>query len=286
MAMALQWYPGHMNKAKNQVQDRLKLVDIVLEIVDARLPFSSRNPVLEQIIDQKKHIIILNKSDLADPKVTRDWKLNFEQEGTNSIELDAKHNKGLNQIKSMIRSELSEKIERYERNGVKNYQIKAMCVGIPNVGKSTILNRLVGKNVAVTGNKPGVTKNQNWLKTNIGIDLLDTPGILWPKIDDPKVGMKLALSGAIKDKIYAADDVAIYALNFLEEHYMDQLQEAYKLTNADIFNHTTPELLMNLTKKFGYKDDYDRASKRIIDDVRKLKLGRLTFDVPGEFYEE
>ncbi|MFH5811427.1 ribosome biogenesis GTPase YlqF [Companilactobacillus sp. FL22-1] len=284
--MALQWYPGHMNKAKNQVQDRLKLVDIVLEIVDARLPFSSRNPVLEQIIDQKKHIIILNKSDLADPKVTRDWKLNFEQEGTNSIELDAKHNKGLNQIKSMIRSELSEKIERYERNGVKNYQIKAMCVGIPNVGKSTILNRLVGKNVAVTGNKPGVTKNQNWLKTNIGIDLLDTPGILWPKIDDPKVGMKLALSGAIKDKIYAADDVAIYALNFLEEHYMDQLQEAYKLTNTDIFNHTTPELLMNLTKKFGYKDDYDRASKRIIDDVRKLKLGRLTFDVPGEFYEE
>lgn len=286
MAMALQWYPGHMNKAKNQVQDRLKLVDIVLEIVDARLPFSSRNPVLEQIIDQKKHIIILNKSDLADPKVTQDWKLNFEQEGTNSIELDAKHNKGLNQIKSMIRSELSEKIERYERNGVKNYQIKAMCVGIPNVGKSTILNRLVGKNVAVTGNKPGVTKNQNWLKTNIGIDLLDTPGILWPKIDDPKVGMKLALSGAIKDKIYAADDVAIYALNFLEEHYMDQLQEAYKLTNTDIFNHTTPELLMNLTKKFGYKDDYDRASKRIIDDVRKLKLGRLTFDVPGEFYEE
>ena len=284
--MALQWYPGHMNKAKNQVQDRLKLVDIVLEIVDARLPFSSRNPVLEQIIDQKKHIIILNKSDLADPKITADWKLNFQQEGTESIELDAKHSKGLNQIKSTIKSELSEKIARYEKNGVQNYRIKAMCIGIPNVGKSTILNRLVGKNVAVTGNKPGVTKNQNWLKTNIGIDLLDTPGILWPKIDDPKVGMKLALSGAIKDKIYAPDDVAIYALNFLETHYMDQLQEGYGLTNADIFNHTTPELLMNLTKKFGYKEDYDRASRRIIDDVRKLKLGRLTFDIPGEFYEE
>ncbi|HIY93621.1 ribosome biogenesis GTPase YlqF [Companilactobacillus sp. HBUAS56275] len=284
--MALQWYPGHMNKAKNQVQDRLKLVDIVLEIVDARLPFSSRNPVLEQIIDQKKHIIILNKSDLADPKVTADWKLNFEQEGTKSIELDAKHSKGLGQIKSLIRSELSDKIERYERNGVQNYRIKAMCIGIPNVGKSTILNRLVGKNVAITGNKPGVTKNQNWLKTSIGIDLLDTPGILWPKIDDPKVGMKLALSGAIKDKIYAPDDVAIYALNFLETHYMDQLLESYKLDKSDIFNHTTPELLMNLTKKFGYREDYDRASRRIIDDVRKLKLGRLTFDIPGEFYEE
>ena len=284
--MALQWYPGHMNKAKNQVQDRLKLVDIVLEIVDARLPFSSRNPVLEQIIDQKKHIIILNKSDLADPKVTADWKLNFEQEGTKSIELDAKHSKGLGQIKSLIRSELSDKIERYERNGVQNYRINAMCIGIPNVGKSTILNRLVGKNVAITGNKPGVTKNQNWLKTSIGIDLLDTPGILWPKIDDPKVGMKLALSGAIKDKIYAPDDVAIYALNFLETHYMDQLLESYKLDKSDIFNHTTPELLMNLTKKFGYREDYDRASRRIIDDVRKLKLGRLTFDIPGEFYEE
>lgn len=284
--MALQWYPGHMNKAKNQVQDRLKLVDIVLEIVDARLPFSSRNPVLEQIIDQKKHIIILNKSDLADPKVTADWKLNFEQEGTKSIELDAKHNKGLGKIKSLIRSELSDKIDRYERNGVQNYRIKAMCIGIPNVGKSTILNRFVGKNVAITGNKPGVTKNQNWLKTSIGIDLLDTPGILWPKIDDPKVGMKLALSGAIKDKIYAPDDVAIYALNFMETHYMDQLLESYKLDKSDIFNHTTPEVLMDLTKKFGYKDDYDRASRRIIDDVRKLKLGRLTFDIPGEFYEE
>lgn len=284
--MALQWYPGHMNKAKNQVQDRLKLVDIVLEIVDARLPFSSRNPVLEQIIDQKKHIIILNKADLADPKITADWKLNFEQEGTKSVELDAKHNKGLGQIKSLIRSELADKIDRCEKNGVKNYRIKAMCIGIPNVGKSTILNRFVGKNVAITGNKPGVTKNQNWLKTNIGIDLLDTPGILWPKIDDPKVGMKLALSGAIKEKIYAPDDVAIYALNFLENHYMDQLLETYKLDNSDIFNHTTPELLMDLTKKFGYKEDYDRASRKIIDDVRKLKLGRLTFDIPGEFYEE
>jgi len=275
-----------MNKAKNQVQDRLKLVDIVLEIVDARLPFSSRNPVLENIIDQKKHIIILNKSDLADPKVTKDWRINFQQEGTNSIELDAKHNKGLGQIKSLIRSELSEKIERYEKNGVKNYQIKAMCIGIPNVGKSTILNRLVGKNVAVTGNKPGVTKNQNWLKTKYDIDLLDTPGILWPKIDDPKVGMKLALSGAIKDKIYAPDDVAIYALNFLEAHYLERLQETYGLDKSDLFDHTTPELLMHLTEKLGYKEDYERASRRIIEDVRKLKLGRVTFDVPGEFYEE
>ncbi|WP_300562422.1 ribosome biogenesis GTPase YlqF [Companilactobacillus sp.] len=284
--MALQWYPGHMNKAKNQVQDRLKVVDIVLEIVDARLPYSSRNPVLEQIINQKKHIIILNKSDLADPKLTSDWILNFKQEGTASIESDAKHDNKLAHLNAMIRSELSEKIAKYERNGVKNYQIKAMCVGIPNVGKSTILNKMVGKNVAVTGNKPGVTKNQNWLKTNYGIDLLDTPGILWPKITDPKVGMKLALSGAIKDKIYPPDDVAIFALNFLETNYLERVMSVYNLERADIFNHTTPELFMNLTKKFGYKEDYDRASRKIIMDVRNLKFGRLTFDVPGEFYEE
>lgn len=284
--MVLQWYPGHMNKAKNQVQDRLKMVDIVLEIVDARLPYSSRNPVLEQIIDQKKHIIILNKADLADPKLTKDWELNFRQEGITSIEMDAKHSKGLGKIKNAINAELAEKVAKYEKNGVKNYRIKAMCIGIPNVGKSTILNRIVGKNVAVTGNKPGVTKNQNWLKTNLGIDLLDTPGILWPKIEDPKVGMKLALSGAIKDKIYAPDDVAIFALNFLETYYMDTLLETYNIDRESLYNRTTADLLMHLTKQFGYKEDYDKASRKIINDVRKLKLGRVTLDVPGEFYEE
>ncbi|WP_129044906.1 ribosome biogenesis GTPase YlqF [Companilactobacillus metriopterae] len=284
--MVLQWYPGHMNKAKNQVQDRLKQVDIVLEIVDARLPFSSRNPVLEDIIGQKKHIIILNKSDLADPQRTKEWKLSFQQEGLAVIDLDAKHTNALGKINSAIRRELSEKIAKYENNGVKNYQIKAMCVGIPNVGKSTILNKMVGKNVAVTGNKPGVTKNQNWLKTSVGIDLLDTPGILWPKIDDNRVGLKLALSGAIKDQIFAPDDVAIFALSFLESFYLDSLLTVYNIEPNDLRNKTTPDILMFLTNKFGYKDDYDRAARKIINDVRKLKFGPVTFDVPGEFYEE
>lgn len=284
--MVLQWYPGHMNKAKNQVQDRLKVVDIVLEIVDARLPYSSRNPVLEQIINQKKHIIILNKADLADPKLTSDWILSYQQEGTAAIEVDAKHDTKLTKLNNLIRSELSDKIAKYERNGVKNFQIRAMCIGIPNVGKSTILNKMVGKKVAVTGNKPGVTKNQNWLKTDYGIDLLDTPGILWPKISDPKVGMKLALSGAIKDKIYPPDDVAIYALDFLQANYLDRVMSVYNLQRSDVYNHTTAQLLMRLTEKFGYKEDYDRAARRVIMDVRNLKFGRVTFDVPGEFYEE
>nr|WP_050901032.1 ribosome biogenesis GTPase YlqF [Companilactobacillus versmoldensis] len=284
--MVLQWYPGHMNKAKNQVQDRLKVVDIVLEIVDARLPYSSRNPVLEQIINQKKHIIILNKADLADPKLTSDWILSYQQEGTAAIEVDAKHDTKLTKLNNLIRSELSDKIAKYERNGVKNFQIRAMCIGIPNVGKSTILNKMVGKKVAVTGNKPGVTKNQNWLKTDYGIDLLDTPGILWPKISDPKVGMKLALSGAIKDKIYPPDDVAIYALDFLQANYLDRVMSVYNLQRSDVYNHTTAQLLMRLTEKLGYKEDYDRAARRVIMDVRNLKFGRVTFDVPGEFYEE
>lgn len=284
--MVLQWYPGHMNKAKNQAQDRLKVVDIVLEIVDARLPYSSRNPVLEQIINQKKHIIILNKADLADPKLTSDWILSYQQEGTAAIEVDAKHDTKLTKLNNLIRSELSDKIAKYERNGVKNFQIRAMCIGIPNVGKSTILNKMVGKKVAVTGNKPGVTKNQNWLKTDYGIDLLDTPGILWPKISDPKVGMKLALSGAIKDKIYPPDDVAIYALDFLQANYLDRVMSVYNLQRSDVYNHATAQLLMRLTEKFGYKEDYDRAARRVIMDVRNLKFGRVTFDVPGEFYEE
>ncbi|KRL66202.1 GTP-binding protein, GTPase [Companilactobacillus versmoldensis DSM 14857 = KCTC 3814] len=275
-----------MNKAKNQVQDRLKVVDIVLEIVDARLPYSSRNPVLEQIINQKKHIIILNKADLADPKLTSDWILSYQQEGTAAIEVDAKHDTKLTKLNNLIRSELSDKIAKYERNGVKNFQIRAMCIGIPNVGKSTILNKMVGKKVAVTGNKPGVTKNQNWLKTDYGIDLLDTPGILWPKISDPKVGMKLALSGAIKDKIYPPDDVAIYALDFLQANYLDRVMSVYNLQRSDVYNHTTAQLLMRLTEKLGYKEDYDRAARRVIMDVRNLKFGRVTFDVPGEFYEE
>lgn len=283
--MALQWYPGHMNKAKNQVQDRLKLVDVVIEIVDARLPMSSRNPMLDSIINNKKRIIILNKSDLADNKASKKWQEYFNNQGIDTYIIDSKHINNVNSLINNIKNEVADKLSKYKNAGVKNYKVKAMCVGIPNVGKSTILNRFAGKNIAVTGNKPGVTKNQNWIKTKFDLDIIDTPGILWPKIDDEEVGLKLALTGAIKDSIFHADDVALFALRYFKEFYPEKLKKAYKVTDSDL-EMETPELLLFLTKKLGMKDDFDRMSEKIMMDIRKGVLGAYTLDQVEELEYE
>lgn len=275
--MALQWYPGHMNKAKNQVQDRLKLVDVVIEIVDARLPMSSRNPMLDSIINNKKRIIILNKSDLADNHASKNWQEYFNSQGIETYIIDSKHINNVNNLISNIKNEVADKLSKYKNAGVKNYKVKAMCVGIPNVGKSTILNRFAGKNVAVTGNKPGVTKNQNWIKTKFDLDIIDTPGILWPKIDDEEVGLKLALTGAIKDSIFHADDVALFALKYFKKNYPEKLKKAYKISDEDL-EMTAPDLLLFLTKKLGMKEDFDRMSEKIMMDIRKGVLGTYTLD--------
>ncbi|MGR3741833.1 ribosome biogenesis GTPase YlqF [Companilactobacillus sp. DQM5] len=279
--MALQWYPGHMNKAKNQVQDRLKLVDVVIEIVDARIPFSSRNPMLDSIINNKKRVIILNKSDLADSTSSKKWQDYFESKGINTYIVDSKHSNNMNNLINNIKKEVAQKVEKYQKAGVKNYRIKAMCIGIPNVGKSTILNRFAGKNIAVTGNKPGVTKNQNWIKTKFDFDIIDTPGILWPKIEDEKIGLKLALTGAIKDSIFHADDVALFALDYFKKYYPDKLKKVYNLSDENL-GYENPELLLFLTKKSGMKDDFDRMSEKIMMDIRKGVLGRYTLDQVDE----
>ncbi|UQS83706.1 ribosome biogenesis GTPase YlqF [Bombilactobacillus thymidiniphilus] len=275
--MVVQWYPGHMNKAKNQIQERLKLVDIVLEIRDARLPLSSRNPVLDQIINNKPRIIILNKADLADPKLTQAWLDYFNNQKQPSIALDAQHHNKLQQIRTIIEQTLQAKINKYQRNGVKNYVIRTMCIGIPNVGKSTILNKLVGKNIAVTGNKPGVTKNQNWLKAKNNLELLDTPGVLWPKIEDEQIGLKLALSGAVKDQLVNLEDLAIFALQFWQQNYSDLLLTKYHLSEAEL-QLTPSDLLIHLTNKWGVQEDYERAAQRVIQDVRQGNLGQYTLD--------
>lgn len=279
--MAFQWYPGHMNKAKNQVQDRLKLVDVVIEIVDARLPLSSRNPMLDSITMNKKRVIILNKSDLADSKASNNWREYFEEQGINAYIVDSKHSNNMNNLINSIKKEVAQKVEKYKNAGVKNYKIKAMCIGIPNVGKSTILNRFAGKNIAVTGNKPGVTKNQNWIKTKFDVDIIDTPGILWPKIDDEKVGLKLALTGAIKDSVFHADDVALFALDYFKKYYPEKLLKTYKLTSEDL-ELENPELLLTLTKKMGMRDDFDRMSEKLMMDIRKGVLGTYTLDQVDE----
>lgn len=272
----IQWYPGHMAKALRQVKENLNAVDIVLELVDARLPESSRNPQLEELLQNKKSIIVLTKMDLADPKLTREWITYYEQNGHPAIAVNS--NQGtLPAIEKKIKEVLKEKIAAKEARGIKNSRIKAMCIGIPNVGKSTLLNRLVKKNVAIVGNKPGVTKAQQWLKAGSSLLLLDTPGILWSKFEDPIVGKKLALTGAVKDTLYAKDDVALYELEYFVDNHPQALTERYKLDESDL-DQPTVELLLSITKKMGFKEDYDRASERLIFECRKGKLGRFTLD--------
>lgn len=278
----IQWYPGHMAKAKRQVQEKLKQVDAVFEIVDARVPLSSRNPMLDEVTKQKPRLIVLNKSDLADPNKTKQWMNYYRHQGYETVAIDAQHHANLPQIAKQARILLADKIAKQQARGIKQLTIKAMCIGIPNVGKSTVLNRLIHKNVAITGNKPGVTKNQQWLKTKDDLALLDTPGILWPKFEDPEVGLKLSLTGAISDAVYHEDDVAIFLLEFAHQFYPAALNKLYHLHDDD-FAQSSGDLLLQMTKRAGMKDDYERFSRKMILDFRKGLLGRITLDlIPQE----
>ena len=273
----IQWYPGHMNKAKNQIQARLKLVDIVLEIRDARLPQSSRNPLLDQIIGNKPKIIILNKSDLADPKITQQWQAYYHRRQQPIVVIDAQHQAHLPMILTAIQERLATKITKYQASGVKNYTIRAMCLGIPNVGKSTILNKLAGKKIAVTGNRPGVTKNQNWIHTSHYLDVLDTPGVLWPKIDDQEVAIKLALSGAIKDSLLSSLDLANFAWSFWVQHYPQILAARYHLSATEL----KPNLNLMFEKITATNEaagDVEQQARQIIQAVRQGSWGRFTLD--------
>lgn len=274
----IQWFPGHMAKARREVTEKLKLVDMVIELVDARLPLSSRNPMMDQIIQQKPRLIVLNKADLADPVLTKQWLAYFEQQGLAAVAMNANANKGTKAMIAACKDVLKEQRERRAAKGMKPKAIRAMIIGIPNVGKSTLLNRLVGKKIAKTGNKPGVTKAQQWLKVNGELELLDTPGILWPKFDDEETGLKLALTGAIKDDLLHLDDVALYALDYFIHYHPQALKDRYSLTDACL-SEPLPELLMAMTAKRGFRDDYDRMSQLLIHEIRDGKLGRYTLDL-------
>ncbi|MEJ1318397.1 ribosome biogenesis GTPase YlqF [Latilactobacillus sakei] len=276
--MTIQWYPGHMAKAQKQIKERLKAVDLILEIVDARVPESSINPMIQELGQNKPILLIMNKADMADPRRTQQWIETFKKRGITAIALDAQHKAKLPMIEKVAQEILAEKLAKKRAKGIRNPVIRAMCVGVPNVGKSTILNRLVQKNIAVTGNRPGVTKNQQWLKAGQTLELLDTPGVLWPKFEDPTIGSKLALTGAISDAIYHPDDVVIFALEHFKEYYPSQLQKVYKVTDAEL-EEPTAELIMILTKRLGFKEDYDRFCVKFINDARQGKLGRFTLDV-------
>ena len=276
--MNIQWFPGHMAKARRQVTEKIKLVDIVFELVDARLPLSSRNPILDEIIGEKPRIIILNKSDLADQLETKKWVTYFNDQGIAAVPIVAQEGTGMKQLMGKAKELLQPKFDRRAAKGIKPRAIRAMSIGIPNVGKSTLINRFVKKNIAQTGNKPGVTKAQQWLKLGKELELLDTPGILWPKFEDPEIGKKLALTGAIKDTILQLDEIAMYGLEEMKTRNPELLAKRYRLTEEEL-NLESPDLLMLISERKGYRDDYTRAAELIVFEIRSGKIGKYTLDI-------
>lgn len=286
--MTIQWFPGHMAKARREVTEKLKLVDIIFELIDARLPLSSRNPMIDEVINQKPRLLILNKSDMADEQETRKWVEYFAQRGHKAVAINSLEGKGLQQVTKAAQEILKEKFDRMKARGMKPRAIRAMIVGIPNVGKSTLINRLAKKNIAKTGNTPGVTKAQQWIKVGKELELLDTPGILWPKFEDQEVGYKLALTGAIKDTITNMEDLAVYGLRFLSTHYPARMEERYGFQFihedlVDTFDH-----IGKLRRVFGPggEIDYDQVAQLIVRDIRGSQLGKLTFDFVDEQLEK
>ncbi|MFB9769490.1 ribosome biogenesis GTPase YlqF [Lactiplantibacillus modestisalitolerans] len=279
--MNIQWYPGHMAKAIHQIQDNLNLVDIVFELVDARIPEASRNPDIEKVIQHKPHLLIMTKKDLADPQQTAAWVAHYQAQGQTAIAVDSRNRTTGKQITQAATTMLADKLAKIAARGITNRPIRAVCVGIPNVGKSTLLNHIVNKKIAKVGDRPGVTKGQQWLKASNKLELLDTPGILWPKFEDQVVGTKLAVTGAIKENIYPNDDVALFALDFYKQHYPQRLVTRYKLDEAQL-ELANPELLMVMTKNAGMRDDWERFCGAFLLDIRKGRLGRFTLDLTTE----
>lgn len=275
----IQWFPGHMSKARRQVQENIKHVDFVTILVDARLPLSSQNPMLTKIVGDKPKLMILNKADLADPIRTKEWRDFYESQGLKTLAINSKEQSTVKKVTDIAKILMSDKIAKLRGRGIQKETLRTMIIGIPNAGKSTLMNRLAGKKIAVVGNKPGVTKGKQWLKSNKELEILDTPGILWPKFEDELVGLKLALTGAIKDQLLPMDEVTIFGLNYFKTYYPDRLKERFKSINLE---DEAPEIIMALTQKLGYRDDYDRFYNLFVKEVRDGKLGRYTLDIVGE----
>lgn len=282
MFMVIQWYPGHMAKAKRQVTEQLKKVDVVFELVDARIPYSSRNPMIDEVIQQKPRVIILNKKDMANLKELEKWQSYFSAQGNFPVTVDAKHGKGLKQVEQAAIQATEDKFAKEREKGLKPRAIRAMIVGIPNVGKSTLINKLANRAIAKTGNTPGVTKQQQWIKIGKSLQLLDTPGILWPKFEDQLVGKKLSITGAIKDSIVHLDEVAIYGLEFLKQHDYEGLKQHYNIEVAiDAENLEWFDAIgrrRGLLQR-GNEVDYEAVIELIINEIRNAKIGTYTFDV-------
>lgn len=277
--MNVQWYPGHMTKAKRQMQEDLKLIDLIIELVDARVPFSSRNPDIDRLGQNKSRLILLNKADLADERQNEAWKTYFQGKGFHVVKVDSRNGAGMKTIQAVIQEACKEKIERDRKRGIKNRPIRAMVAGIPNVGKSTFINTFAGKACAKTGNRPGVTKGKQWIRLNKNVELLDTPGILWPKFEDQEVGIRLAYVGSIKDDILNMEELALTLISYLKEYYPGALKNRYETEEAG----EPVEILQGIARargclKKGEELDYAKASGLFFDDFRGGKLGRITLE--------
>ena len=279
--MHFQWYPGHMTKAKRMMQENMKLIDLVIELVDARVPVSSRNPDLDELGKNKARLILLNKSDLAEERMNDVWAAYFKEKGYSAVKLNAKKGGGIKSIQGVIQEACKEKIERDRKRGILNRPVRAMVVGIPNVGKSTFINALAGKACAKTGNKPGVTKGKQWIRLNKNVELLDTPGILWPKFEDQTVGLRLAWIGSIKDEILNTEELAAELTGFLVNSYPDVLKEKYEIEeSADGFENLRGIAESRHCLVKGNELDTEKAAKLLLDDFRNGRLGRITLETP------
>ncbi|MDD2402564.1 MAG: ribosome biogenesis GTPase YlqF [Clostridia bacterium] len=277
----VQWFPGHMAKTKRLINENLKLVDVVMELVDARLPVSSRNPLINEIVGNKPTVLVLNKADMAEEEYTKRWVEYYKQQGIVVLPFNSAKNIGRNEKKKLlkiIRNQASDELERRVRKGIKNEVVKLMILGIPNVGKSTLINNLIGRSVTGTGNKPGVTRGKQWVRLEGDIDLLDMPGILWPKFEDPVVGMKLAVTGAIKWEVYDSLELTLCLLNFLIKNKPGRITERYKVEEDDSRN-----VLENICQRRGFimgggKSDLERGANIFLAEYRAGKLGKVTMD--------
>ena len=285
--MQYQWYPGHMTKAKRMMQENIKLVDLIIELVDARIPYSSRNPDIDELGRNKARLILLNKADLADEAANAAWTKALEATGAVVVKANSRSGAGLKAVQGAVAEACKEKIERDRRRGIKNRPVRAMVAGIPNVGKSTFINSYAGKACAKTGNKPGVTRGAQWIKLNRQLELLDTPGILWPRFENQEVGFRLALIGSIRDEVLNTEEMAFTFLQFLRANYPGLLQQRYEIEESDNALENLNRIAENrLCRLKGNMLDLKKASDIVIDDFRSGRLGRITLEFPDGVGQE
>ena len=284
----INWFPGHMRKTQREIKENLKLVEAVIEIRDARIPRSSANPDIEKLCGNKPRLILLNKSDLTESRVTREWIKELSKDNVKAIEVNCLKGKGLNQIKPALEELLKEKLERYKAKGLVNVVIRVMVVGIPNVGKSTFINKMAKNNIAKTGDRPGVTKSKQWIKTPLGIEMLDTPGVLWPKFEDERTALNLAFTGAIKDEIMDTEELSYRLVERLQKHYANELMARYKIER--VFEDPLDTLDAIARKRgclmSGGHIDYNRIAVILLDEFRGGKIGNISLERVDDVLDE